>query len=90
MDDEEYFKRVVKTFQNYKSDLLNQQSYAQKLFSDASLSHKEALLKAGFGQYLENLMNCVEANNSVLEEILTSAVDPTSINLKSANARYTL
>ena len=30
---------------------------------------RDPLFKAGFGDYLENLLNCVEANQQVLEEV---------------------
>jgi carnosine N-methyltransferase len=48
----------------------------QKSFSESSLHHKGILLKAGLGRYLENLLNCVEANQSVLNDILISADVP--------------
>ncbi len=79
--DEDYVKRVVKTFQNYQTDMMNRQSYAQKMFTESSLSHKEILLQTGFGRYLENLFNCVEANHNVLREIITSALNPDEIDL---------
>ena len=73
MDDEESLKRMVQTIRNYQEDSMNKLSYMQKTLSDASLKHKELLLSAGFERYLNNLYNCVEYNNSVLQDILQSS-----------------
>ena len=73
MNDEECLKRVVRTIQNYQEDSMNKMSYMQKTLSDSSLKHKELLLSAGFERYLNNLYNCVEYNNSLLQDILESS-----------------
>ena len=69
-DDMDYLGRVKHAFVNYQEDTINKYSYQQKLLSSANLKHKEKLLQSGFGEYLENLLNCVEANQTVLNEIL--------------------
>ena len=69
-DDTDYLERVKHAFVNYQEDTINKYSYQQKLLSSANLQHKEKLLQSGFGEYLENLLNCVEANQTVLNEIL--------------------
>ena len=69
-DDMDYLGRVKHAFVNYQEDTINKYSYQQKLLSSANLKHKDKLLQSGFGEYLENLLNCVQANQTVLNEIL--------------------
>ena len=73
MDDDECVKRLFHTLKNYQEDTINRLSYMQKSLTDSSLKHKNLLLQAGLGSYLDNLLNCVEANQSVINDILQVA-----------------
>jgi len=66
-------ERTRVAFARYQDDSVNRLSYQQMALTQASLAHKTALLKAGFGDYLSNLLSCVEANQHVLEEICAAA-----------------
>ena len=91
MDDENYSQRVIHTLKNYQEDTINRMSYMQKVMSGASLKHKELLLQTGFGQYLNNLVNCVEENQSVLTEILqTSEMELESVTTEKNAKTYNL
>ena len=69
-DEEEHIKkRLFHTLKNYQEDTVNRLSYMQKSLYDASMKHKNLLLQAGLGDYLENLLNCVEANQKVIDDI---------------------
>ena len=69
-EDVGYEERIAHAFVNYQDDTINKYSYQQKLLSSANLKHKEKLLQSGFGEYFEDLINCVETNQTVLKEIL--------------------
>jgi len=71
--DEEHIDRAKLAFANYQDDCVNRLSYQQMALSQASLKQKTVLLKSGFGEYLTSLLNCIEANQNVLSEILDSA-----------------
>lgn len=82
MEIEECLPRVVQTIKNYQEDIVNRVSYMQKALSDASLKHKNVLLKAGLGKYIENILNCVETNQGVLLAILETSdleIDPSPL-----------
>ena len=68
-DDYEYLKRILTTLRNYQSDSINYLSYRQRILSESSDSQKECLLSSGFGDYLENIMNCIDANQLILDDI---------------------
>ena len=69
-EDVGYEEGIIHAFVNYQDDTINKYSYQQKLLSSANLKQKEKLLQSGFGEYYENLINCVETNQTVLNEIL--------------------
>lgn len=66
-------EKMMTALMRYQDDSVNRLSYQQMALSQASLAHKTTLLKAGFGEYLANLLNCVEANQNVLDEIRAAA-----------------
>jgi len=66
-------ERARRAFANYQDDCVNRLSYQQMALSRASLKQKTALLKSGFGEYLTSLLNCIEANQNVLNDMLESA-----------------
>ena len=71
--DLEQLERTKRAFASYQENSVNRLSYQQNALSRASLEHKTALLKAGFGDYLESLLNCIEANQNVLNQVLEAA-----------------
>lgn len=73
MDIEECLPRVVQTLKNYQEDVINRVSYMQKALADASMKHKNVFLKAGLGKYIENILSCVETNQSVLLALLEAS-----------------
>lgn len=71
--DDQILDRTRRALARYQDDSVNRLSYQQMALSHASLSHKQTLLKVGFGDYLENLLDCVEKNQFLLDEISEAA-----------------
>ena len=69
-DDDDYQDRIIHAMVNYQDDTLNKYSYQQELLSSAKLKHQEKLLQSGLGSYYKSIINCVEANQTVLKEML--------------------
>ena len=70
----EHMKKVVQTMKNYQDDMINQHIKKQmKVFSNSPLKRKTLFADVGLLEYVDNLVNCVDANQKVLNEILNSA-----------------
>ena len=60
---------------NYKRDALNRLSYKRRSLAVCSVSHKRMLLQNGFGHFLDNVVNCIESNQALLDDILALEED---------------
>ena len=70
----EHMKRVVQTMKNYQDDMINQHIKKQMtLLSNSPLKRKNLYTEVGLLEYVDNLVNCIDANQKVLNEILNSA-----------------
>ena len=69
----EHMKRVVQTMKNYQDDMINQHIKKQMtLLSNSPLKRKNLYTEVGLLEYVDNLVNCIDANQKVLNEILNS------------------
>ena len=66
----DYQDRISHAMVNYEGDTMNKYSYAEELLSSANLKHKKKFLEAGLSLYYKNILNCIKANQIVLNEIL--------------------
>ena len=70
----EHMKRVVQTMKNYQDDMINQHIKKQMtLLSNSPLKRKNLYTEVGLLEYVDNLVNCIDANQKVLNDILNSA-----------------
>ena len=72
-DDFEYLTRTLFTLRNYQTDAINHLSYKQRYLTECVARQKQILLDSGFGSYLENIMNCIDANQCLLNDIYACA-----------------
>ena len=65
----EHMKIVVQTMKNYQDDMINQHIKKQMtLLSNSPLKRKNLYTEVGLLEYVDNLVNCIDANQKVLNE----------------------
>ena len=68
--EEDTAARLARAMRHYQRDAMARHSYKRRAFSVCSVEHKKLLLDVGFADYLESILNCVQANQEVLNVML--------------------
>ena len=72
-DEFEVIKRSLHSMKEYKRNALNFLSYKQRSLALCSIKHKSMYLNVGIGKFYEHIMNCIEANQVFLNDVVTFA-----------------